>query len=69
VPGAGASRHLARYTRSELVAELAGRGGSLEATRSILGAELIFAFRKADRSAPGNPGRSGGAEPLQIKES
>ena len=73
VPGAGASRHLARYTKRELVAELAGRGGSLEATRSILGAELIFAFRKADASAPagewGTPGRSGGAEPLQVKES
>lgn len=46
VPGARSSAHLARLTRRELVAELAGRGGVLEATRSILGAELILAFRK-----------------------
>ena len=53
VPGAGASRHLARYTRRELVAGLARRGGVLEQTRSILGAELILAFRK-----PGGPART-----------
>jgi dolichol-phosphate mannosyltransferase len=52
VPGAGASRHLARYTRRELVAELAGRGCALETTRSILAAEVILAFRKAERSSP-----------------
>ena len=49
----GASRHLARYTRRELVAGLARRGGVLEQTRSILGAELILAFRK-----PGGPART-----------
>jgi hypothetical protein len=49
VPGAGASRHLARYTRRELVAELAGRGCVLEAARSILGAEVILAFGKAEQ--------------------
>jgi dolichol-phosphate mannosyltransferase len=47
VPGADASRHLARYTKRELVTELAGLGYELEATRSILGAELILVFRKA----------------------
>jgi len=47
VPGAGASPNRARYTRRELVSELAGLGYELEATRSILGAELILAFRKA----------------------
>jgi len=47
VPGAGASPNRARYTRRELVGELAGLGYELEATRSILGAELILAFRKA----------------------
>ncbi len=46
VPGAGATRHLARYTRRELVDEVSRRGGVLEATRSILGAEVILAFRK-----------------------
>jgi hypothetical protein len=51
VPGAGASRHLARYTKRELVADIAGRGGSLEATRSIL------AFRKG-QSAPSAPSPS-----------
>jgi len=50
VPGAGATRHLARYTRRELVAELAGRGCALETARSILGAEVILAFRKSERS-------------------
>ncbi len=50
VPGAGASRHLARYARRELVGELAGRGLALETARSILGAEVILAFRKAARS-------------------
>ena len=49
VPGAGASRHLARYTRRELVAELAGRGCALETGRSILGAEVILAFRKMEQ--------------------
>ncbi len=50
VPGAGASRHLARYTKRALVAELAGRGLALEAARSILGAEVILSFRKAERT-------------------
>jgi SAM-dependent methyltransferase len=50
VPGAGASRHLARYTRRDLIAELAGRGCALETARSILGVEVILAFRKAVRS-------------------
>lgn len=53
VPGAGASRHLARHTRRELVADLALRGGVLEKARSIFGAELILAFRK-----PGGPTRA-----------
>jgi hypothetical protein len=47
VPGAGASLYRARYAGRELVAELAGLGFELEATRSILGAELILVFRKA----------------------
>jgi SAM-dependent methyltransferase len=47
VPGADAGRHLARYTGRELVAELGRLGYELEATRSILGAELILVFRKA----------------------
>ena len=48
VPGADESRHLARYTKRELVAELAGRGCVLEAAQSILGAEVVLAFRKAE---------------------
>jgi len=51
VPGAGASRHLARYTKRELVAGLAGRGCALETSRSILGAEVILAFRRAPWAA------------------
>lgn len=47
VPGADTSRHLARYTRRELLAELAGLGYELEATRAILGAELILVLRRA----------------------
>jgi dolichol-phosphate mannosyltransferase len=47
VPGADASRHLARYTKRELVSELGRLGYELEATRSILGAELVLVFRKA----------------------
>jgi dolichol-phosphate mannosyltransferase len=47
VPGARATRHRARYTKSALVAELDGRGCALETARSILGAETILAFRKA----------------------
>jgi hypothetical protein len=34
-------------TKGQLVAEVAGRGGSLEATRSLLGGGLILEFRKA----------------------
>jgi dolichol-phosphate mannosyltransferase len=51
VPGAGASPNRARYTRRELIGEIAGLGYELEATRSILGAELILAFRKAGPSS------------------
>ena len=40
VPGAGASPNRARYTRRELVGELAGLGYELEATRSILGSRI-----------------------------
>jgi len=47
VPGAGESPYLGRYTKAALVAELAGRGCALEASRSILGAEAILAFRRA----------------------
>jgi ubiquinone/menaquinone biosynthesis C-methylase UbiE len=49
VPGAGASRHRARYTKRALVADLAGRGCVLDAARSILGAEVVLAFRRAGR--------------------
>jgi dolichol-phosphate mannosyltransferase len=57
VPGADASRHLARYTKRELVSELGRLGYELDATRSILGAEVILAFRKPGalvRSAKGS---------------
>jgi dolichol-phosphate mannosyltransferase len=47
VPGADASRHLARYTKRELVGELGRLGYEPEATRSIFGAELLLVFRKA----------------------
>jgi dolichol-phosphate mannosyltransferase len=50
VPGAGATRHLARYTRRALVADLALRGCVLEASRTILGTEMVLAFRKAGRA-------------------
>ena len=46
VPGADANRQLARYTKRELVTELGRLGYELEATRSILGAELILVLRK-----------------------
>lgn len=47
VPGAAATPSLARYTRRELVAEVARLGYTLEATRSILGAEVILLFRRS----------------------
>ncbi len=39
-------RPRARYTRSELVADLTARGFTLEASRQILRAETVLAFRK-----------------------
>jgi SAM-dependent methyltransferase len=46
VPGAGEKRHLARYTRRELVDKCTSHGYDLEAERHILGAEVILVFRK-----------------------
>jgi ubiquinone/menaquinone biosynthesis C-methylase UbiE len=50
VPGAGDHPPLARYSRRQLVDEVASRGLTLEAERHILGAEMILAFRKGVRS-------------------
>lgn len=45
-PGGYADEHIAHYTREELLADFARRGFAHEATRYILGGELILAFRK-----------------------
>jgi dolichol-phosphate mannosyltransferase len=50
VPGAGDHPPLVRYSRRQLVDEVASRGLTLEAQRHILGAEMILAFRKGVRS-------------------
>ena len=52
VPGAGEKRHLARYTRRELIDKCTAHGYELEAERNILGAELILVFRKTAATAP-----------------
>jgi SAM-dependent methyltransferase len=49
VPGAVWTPPLARYSRRRLVDEVEGLGLTLEATRDILGAEMILAFRKAEQ--------------------
>lgn len=53
VPGAGASPHLARYTRRELVEALGALGYELEAARSILGAEVVLVFTALPSPCPG----------------
>ena len=50
VPGARETRHLARYTRGELVDKCTAHGFELEAERNILGAEVILVFRKPPES-------------------
>jgi SAM-dependent methyltransferase len=52
VPGV-ANEHTARYTRTELLALLDGKGFIHEATRYIARAELIMAFRR--RTEPSTP--------------
>jgi dolichol-phosphate mannosyltransferase len=52
VPGV-ANEHTARYTRTELLALLDGKGFIHEATRYIARAELIMAFRR--RAEPSTP--------------
>jgi len=51
VPGAAATPSLARYTRRELIAEVTALGYALEATRSILGAELVLRLRRSGSSS------------------
>jgi len=51
VPGAGDHPPVARYSRRQLVDEVASRGLTLEAERHILGAEMILSFRKAQRGS------------------
>ena len=46
VPGADENRHLAHYSRRELVAKCAAQGYELEAERTILGADMILLFRR-----------------------
>jgi dolichol-phosphate mannosyltransferase len=48
VPGAVWTPPLVRYSRDRLVNAVKGLGFELEATRGILGAEMIVAFRKED---------------------
>jgi len=51
-PGGYADEHIAHYTRQELVRFFEERGFRFEEERSILRAELILAFRKAERHPP-----------------
>lgn len=46
LPSGCVSKHVARYTRAEIVEALARRGCVLEESRDILRSELILAFRK-----------------------
>jgi SAM-dependent methyltransferase len=48
-PGGYADEHISHYTRKGLLADFARRGYTHEATRYILRAELILAFRKSAR--------------------
>ncbi len=45
-PGGYACEHISHYTRPELLAAMAARGLAYEEGRTILGAEMILAFRK-----------------------